>query len=105
MLLRKRCQKCSEWTSMTDFEKDENHFDGRSKYCKKCVEKKEEEPEVVEYTKNIEQVDKETLEIIAVFKTPILAGEALDKNPMSIRSCLRGKSKSAYGFLWQYQKK
>ena len=49
-------------------------------------------------------VDKNTNNIIKKFDNVIEANEYFNKNKenTNIYSCLRGKTKTAYGYIWKY---
>lgn len=49
-------------------------------------------------------IDKETNEIVKEFDSVADANEYLgkDRNSNNIRSCLEGRTKSAYGYIWKY---
>lgn len=56
------------------------------------------------FNKKIVMVDKETNEIVKEFDSVADANEYLgkDRNSNNIYSCLEGRTKSAYGYIWKY---
>ena len=50
----------------------------------------------------IQKVDAKTQEILGEFNTPILAAKSIGKDSGStIVKCIKGKRKTAYGFIWK----
>lgn len=50
----------------------------------------------------VEQVDKNTGEVIALFDSIVEAAHSIGTSPQNINSALRGKQNTAGGFKWRY---
>lgn len=59
-------------------------------------------PALVKRSKQIQQINKVTGEIIRVFKSARMAARELGLSQGSISNVARGRTKSAGGFLWRY---
>ena len=53
----------------------------------------------------VKMIDKNTNEILKVFRSIKSAGEFLNKSSAHITSCCKGNLKTAYGYKWEYVQK
>lgn len=56
-------------------------------------------------SKSINQIDINTGEIIKTFSSMNEAGKSLGKNYGPISACCTGRTKTAYGYKWEYADK
>lgn len=87
---------CSR-TTVTAINNGQNFFNPNLKYP---LRKRKQN---YDYTKNICMVDKNTNQILNVFKSISEAGHFLGTSGQTITRCLKGEQKTAYGYKWKYE--
>ena len=52
--------------------------------------------------KKVVQIDKDTLETIAIYDSETAAGKAIGRGYSHIAQVCRGERKTAYGYIWRF---
>ena len=84
-----------------------NKLDNRVVNLKVCSQKENMNNQITraKLSKSINQIDINTGEIIKTFSSMNEAGKSLGKNYRSISACCTGRTKTAYGYKWEYADK